>query len=75
MDVSTAYALQPKSKANGQSYGFRLGAYDKSKPLVIDPVMLIYAGYLGGAYNDPALDIAVDLAGNAYITGMTTSVK
>ena len=34
---------------------------------------LIYAGYIGGAGNDAIFDIALDAAGNAYVTGFTTS--
>jgi uncharacterized protein (TIGR03437 family) len=48
--------------------GFRLGNYDRAKPLVIDPV-LAYSTYLGGSNNDSAYAIAVDTAGNAYIAG------
>ena len=43
-----------------------------SRPLVIDPV-LGYSTYLGGASNDEGLGIAVDAAGNAYVTGTTIS--
>jgi beta-propeller repeat-containing protein len=32
-----------------------------------------YAGYIGGAHNDSAYGIAVDAAGNAYVTGRTDS--
>ena len=52
--------------------GFRVGAYDASRPLVIDPV-LVYSTYLGGADNDISNAIAVDTAGSAYITGLTAS--
>jgi hypothetical protein len=58
--------------------GFALGEYDRSRPLVIDPV-LVYSTYLGGtaAENnfqyDLANDIAVDAAGNTYVTGLTGS--
>ncbi len=53
--------------------GFALGSYDRSKPLVIDPV-LSYATYLGGSDWDYTAAIAVDTAGNAYLTGFTASL-
>lgn len=34
---------------------------------------LVYSTYLGGAGNDGAMGIAVDAAGNAYVTGFTAS--
>ncbi len=34
---------------------------------------LLYAGYIGGASDDSGYGIAVDGAGNAYVTGFTTS--
>jgi hypothetical protein len=51
--------------------GFDVGAYDSSRPLVIDPV-LVYSTYLGGHGGD-AGRIAVDGAGNAYLAGTTQS--
>ncbi len=52
--------------------GFALGAYDHTRPLVIDPV-LSYSTYLGGTGNDAGFGIAVDTAGDAYVTGYTSS--
>jgi hypothetical protein len=54
--------------------GFTLGRYDRSKPLVIDPV-LSYSTYLGGTLADGANGIAVDSSGNAYVVGSTFSTN
>ncbi len=51
---------------------FELAAYDATKPVVIDPVV-VYATYLGGSDSDQAAGIAVDSQGSAYVTGYTTS--
>ena len=54
------------------SYGFEVASYNKSYPLIIDPV-LIYSTYFGGSDFDSSRSIAVDNDGNAYITGYTYS--
>lgn len=50
---------------------FELGAYDETRPLVIDPI-LTYVAYLGGggAY-DAARGIAVDSGDAVYVAGET----
>jgi len=53
------------------SVGFELARYDAGRPLYIDP--LIYSTYLGGTGSAFGQGIAVDSAGNAYITGFTGS--
>ena len=53
--------------ASADQIGFRLGDYDHSQPLVIDPV-LSYSTYLGGDAAE-GYAIAVDTAGDAYVTG------
>ena len=51
---------------------FHVGDYDADRPLIIDPT-LSYSTYLGGSGVDDGAGIAVDAAGNAYVTGSTGS--
>lgn len=53
--------------------GFTVGAYDPSLVLVIDPV-LVYSTYLGGGFSETGNAVAVDAAGNTYVTGVTGSI-
>ena len=54
---------------------FALGAYDRSAPLVIDPV-LTYSSYFGGDSGDTAWAIAVNpIDGSIYVAGQTFSTK
>src|SRR5262249_10499628 len=64
--VDAAYAI------NGHHVGFKLGEYDKLKPLIIDPE-LIYSTFFGGTQADIAFGIAVDPQGSIYIAGSTAS--
>lgn len=60
-----------------QRVGFKVFAYDTSQRLVIDPV-LAYSTFLGGGGSgsqNGGSGIAVDSAGNAYVTGYTTSAN
>src|SRR6266568_3485758 len=57
---------------NRREVGFELGAYDASRPLIIDP-QLVYATYLGGSGSDYIGGIAVNGSGNVYVVGDTTS--
>jgi hypothetical protein len=51
--------------------GFSIGDYDRSRELVIDP-LLSYSTYLG-AGGEGLVKVAVDNAGNIYLAGSTTS--
>ena len=66
--VESRYSLT----AGGRGYGFELGAYDRSQPLVIDPG-IAYSTFLGGGGDDFGGRVAVDGAGNSYVTGATNS--
>lgn len=67
--VEVAYAV-----ADDGSVGFRLGEYDRTQTLVIDPT-LVYSTYWGGAGTDSAYGVAADGNGSAVIVGSTTSAN
>ena len=56
---------------HGRRVAFEVGAYDRARPLVIDPVVT-YSTYLGGTGDESGRAIGVDGAGNIYaaIAGM-----
>jgi Beta-propeller repeat/Putative metal-binding motif/Thrombospondin type 3 repeat len=69
-EVRSSYRL-----ANDGCVGFDLGEYDARRALIIDPIVLGYSTYLGGDANEEAFGIVVDSAGNAYVTGQTSSMN
>ena len=77
VDVTARYVLNTRTREhpNAFEYGFELGEYDRTRPLVLDPAVLVYAGFIGGSDNEGGMDIAVDDFGNAYVTGYTFSTE
>jgi uncharacterized protein (TIGR03437 family) len=80
--AGTRETIAGNYKLSGDRVQFALGQYDHSRALVIDPV-LVYMTYLGGSNTDMignmtyggnlTQGMAVDPAGNVYVTGTTQS--
>lgn len=60
-------------KLTENTISFEVGAYDKSKPLIIDP--LVFSTYLGGSGDEIGQGVVVDASGNIYVTGRTSSTN
>ena len=63
--VEVAYRI------NLGGYGFRVGKYDRKRPLIIDPILA--STYLGGSGDDRLARINRDSLGNLYAVGYTNS--
>jgi len=65
LEVPSGYVV------DGNAVSLKLGEYDPSFPLVIDP--LIYSSFLGGGDHDHGRVITLDREGSVYIAGITSS--
>ncbi len=69
--VACGYRLS--HSAQGQpTVRFALSRYNAGRQLVIDPA-LVYSTFLGGSIGEAGNGIAINSAGNAFITGITSS--
>jgi len=61
--------------SKNSEYGFALGEYDKTKELIIDP--LLASTFLGGSSTDDEYEpsMIIDDSGYVYITGYTSSTN
>jgi hypothetical protein len=75
VEVAAAFELESGAEAGRQAYRFRLGDHDPERDLIVDPVTLVYCGYIGGLGFEFGDDIAVDADGNIYVTGWTSSAE
>lgn len=67
--VEGAFVLRSRNRA-----GFAVGAYDRSRELIIDPI-LNFSTYFGGNGNEHFTSVGVDSAFNIYLAGSTTSTN
>ena len=58
--------------AKGGEVAFVVGSYDRSRSLVIDPVVT-YSGYVRDNPNDTIVGVGTDSAGFLYVAGTTSS--
>ena len=65
-------AVAARYAVSGGELHFELGAYDTSRPLVVDPV-LEFTKELGGGGYDWGVGVTVDAAGYVYLVGNTLS--
>ncbi|MHC4946016.1 MAG: DUF7948 domain-containing protein, partial [Planctomycetota bacterium] len=73
VEVSMRYLLDPDAGTGSRSFRFDLGAFDPELPLILDPVLHVYCGYIGGYVEDKGLGIAASPEGHAYVTGYSDS--
>lgn len=69
VDVASEF----RALASG-AFGLKVGAYDASRPLTIDPIITLrYSTFLGGTGDDVANAVAVSAGGSVYLAGSTSS--
>jgi hypothetical protein len=73
-DARPSAIRSPPSAIRNYQVGFQIAAYDRSQPLIIDPVISL-AACLGGDGPDQAYSVATDAAGNIYVAGQTASAN
>lgn len=68
-EIASGYRIR-----NGNRVEFALAKFDRTRPLVIDPV-LQYSTYFGQEGQDQSLSVTTNANGDIYMTGQTSSVR
>jgi hypothetical protein len=71
-DIQVALAEPGQDSLPETLVGFQIAAYDRTQPLVIDPV-IEYSTYFGGSEDENGSPHWFDDAGNVYLSGETSS--
>jgi hypothetical protein len=70
--IAGGYVLRESADGEAVDVSFRVGEYDRQRPLIIDPVLSL-STYLGTAGNETAT--AIDVAAGFVVVGNTTSAS
>jgi len=62
-------------KLHNNILSFEIPDYDKSKPLIIDPIVRVWGSYYGGNSTDFGQSCSTDASGNVFQCGYTSSTS
>ena len=71
-DGDSSTAIPVEFRADGLAYGFSAGEYDRSRELVVDPI--VQSTYLGGGNDDKIEAMAIAANGDVVVAGRTVSL-
>ncbi len=67
-------SIPSKWVLNGNILSLEIGSYNKSIPLIIDPLTRAWGSYYGGTGDEWITGSTIDASGNIYVSGFTSSV-
>ncbi len=73
VSFSKNHKIQSSYKLSGNKLSYEIGHYEKSQPLIIDPIVRLWGTLYGGESAEEATGIVTDSDGNVYVCGYTNS--